>query len=192
MRLLVGLGNPGEQYSKTRHNAGFWLVDALAGQFPGTSWKSAQGGLLAEVQVNGKKALLFKPQQFMNNSGQPVSQLMRYYEISAEDLAIAADEVYVAPGSARIRKGGGDGGHNGWKSLLEQVSEDTFWRIRIGVGVYEQSPEKRMHQPALDQYVLQNLVTHERHQVNKMIDKLVPNLIKWLEHGSLAEETLHL
>ena len=191
-RVLIGLGNPGERYSKTRHNAGFWCIDAVAKQLDVTAWKEQFGGLLAQVRVGETTLFLFKPQQFMNLSGKPVRQLLDYYQIPVENICVAADEVYVKPGSARIRQGGADGGHNGWKSLGQHMVSDTYLRLRIGVGVYAQNPLERQQQPALDAYVLEPLPHDEFKRVEKLIDMVVPNLVQWAQHGQLEEETIHI
>ncbi|MCC2631792.1 MAG: aminoacyl-tRNA hydrolase [Patescibacteria group bacterium] len=193
MRLLAGLGNPGVQYVRSRHNIGFVCIDAVlkALDLPADG-RTFKGGELWETRLEGEKIAIFKPLQYMNRSGQPLREVMDYFDIATDDLCIAADEVYVAPGSIRIRRGGGNGGHNGWKSVLEHLEDDNFWRIRIGVGLYEQHPEKRMHQPALDEYVLQPIPPHDRDLAEKAIDNLVPNLIKWLRSGQMTEETIHL
>ena len=192
MRLVAGLGNPGDKYEKTRHNAGFWCVDALAKALDAGNAREFQGGLLQEARLDGEKVLLFKPAQFMNRSGLPLAQVSDYYGVHPEDILVAYDDVYVAPGSIRIRKGGGDGGHNGIRSLLEHIKPDAFSRVRIGVGLYEQDPQKRLHQPPLDEYVLQPLPQPDRELVAKAIDGMLPNLIKWLGTGELAEHTIHV
>jgi len=191
MRLLVGLGNPGPEYDHTRHNIGFEIVDLLAKKLDAT-WKAQKGSLIAEVRLGGEKHLLCKPQQFMNRSGEPIRQLVDYYQIAISDVCIVTDDVYITPGSARIRQGGGDGGHNGWKSIHEHLPATEFWRVRVGMGLYEQHPELRTHQPPLDDYVLKPLPSHDQKSVASLIDKLLPNLIQWLELGSLQEETLHI
>jgi PTH1 family peptidyl-tRNA hydrolase len=191
MRVLVGLGNPGPQYEKTRHNAGFWLVDAVAAHLGWSLWKEVQGGLLAKGVSNGEEVLLFKPLGFMNQSGVPVRQLLNYYKIEPADLAVALDDVYVAPGSARLRQTGGDGGHNGLRSILQQLNPDDFWRVKIGVGLYPQHEHEKANQPALDHYVLSPLPSHDHKNVIKLIDTLVPNLVAWLEHGTLTQATVH-
>lgn len=187
MRLLAGLGNPGSQYAQTRHNAGFWLVDKIAAT-QGASWKEFKGGELAQVAGG----FLFKPKSFMNHSGLPLRQALDFYKIGLDGLCVAADDVYLAPGSARIRRTGSDGGHNGWKSVLEHLDDEPFWRVRIGAGVYEQHPEKRQQQPPMDEYVLQRLPKEDADRINQLIDRLVPDLIGWLERGELEEETLHI
>lgn len=191
MRVLVGLGNPGEEYERTRHNAGFWLLDAIADHLGADSWRAFKGGEVAEVQLGGQKHLLFRPMQYMNRSGEPIRQLLEFYKLSTQELCIAADDVYIIPGSARIRRGGGDGGHNGWKSIMALLADDTFWRVRIGAGPYEQHPLKRRHLPPLDAYVLQPMPTSDQEKVDHLIDSLVPKLVQWLEHGDLSEETFH-
>lgn len=189
MRALIGLGNPGKEYQATRHNLGFECVDAVAEAFSLTGWKKAQGGEL----LTGDGFYLFKPLGFMNKSGTAVRQFLDYYNLEPADLAIAADDVYIAPGTARLRQSGGDGGHNGWKSVLEHLDTDSFWRVKIGAGVYEQHPDKRKTMPGLEDYVLQRLPKHDEKQAKELIDKLVPNLIEWLKHGTgLKEETVHL
>jgi aminoacyl-tRNA hydrolase len=192
MRLLAGLGNPGDQYRGSRHNIGFVCVEKVAADLGVATWRAFKGGLLAEGRAGEERILLFKPMQFMNTSGIPLRQVMEYYDIPADQLCVAADDVYVAPGSARIRKTGGDGGHNGWRSVLEHVDPDTFWRVRIGAGTYEQTPAKRRLLPDLEQYVLQTLPPHDAEKTGKLIDKLGPLLVQWLESGDLQEQTLHI
>lgn len=194
MRLLVGLGNPGEEYLHTRHNAGFVCLDAVALALEVKKWREVKGGKLAEVQLEGsiEKALLFKPMQFMNTSGIPVQKVANYYKIASPDIAIVADDVYITPGTARIRDTGGDGGHNGWKSIIKRLDPDTFCRVRIGVGIYEQHPEIRQNKGHLEAYVLKPLPVHDRKIVARLIDKLVPDLIKWLSTGEMEHTSLHL
>jgi len=187
MRLLVGLGNPGNEYEGTRHNVGFVVVDAVASVLGIANWKEFKGGLLAK---HGE-ILLFKPQIYMNRSGTPIRQVVDYYDIALENVCIVADDVYLPPGTTRIRHEGSDGGHNGWKSVLENL-EGAFRRVRVGVGIYEQDPQKRIQQPALDRYVLQRPSADDQKAVTEMVDSLVPNLIEWLEHGNLSEETRHI
>ena len=192
MRVLVGLGNPGEKYLNTRHNAGFQCVDSVAKELGVTVWSNFKGNLVADVRIGTEKAMLLKPQSYMNRSGEAISQLLSYYDIPTANLCIATDDVYIAPGSTRVRRGGGDGGHNGWRSIGEHVGSESFWRVRLGVGIYEQESEKRTHQPPLDEYVLQRMPQHEREMLIRAIDKVTPNLIHFLQQGVLIEETLHI
>lgn len=193
MRLLVGLGNPGAEYNHTRHNAGFVCVDAVAEKLGVTSWKEFKGGLLATTTLGKEKVLLFKPMQYINNSGVQVREVAAYYSIETIDMCVVSDDVYIHPGTARIRQSGGDGGHNGLKSLMASLDPDVFWRVKIGVGPYEQKPEDRHHLPPLEDFVLQKLPPHEEKSVQKLIDIVVPDLVRWLEHGdNLSQKTLHI
>ena len=192
MRLLVGLGNPGNEYVKTRHNIGFVCVDKVIKELKAGEGRSFAEGLLWEVSFGKEKALIFKPLKYMNRSGLPIQEVISYFGIDSKDVCVVADDVYIHPGSVRIRHTGSDGGHNGWKSVQEHIKPDNFLRVRIGVGIYEQHPQKRMHQPALDDYVQQPLPSHDRKSVENVIDKIVPNLIQWLEQGTLSEETIHI
>lgn len=191
IRLLVGLGNPGKEYSKTRHNLGFMLLDGVAKELGIKTWRTLLGSKIAETKLGETKIILLQPQNFMNRSGEQVSQILNYFDVPIKEVAIALDDVYIAPGSGRIRKSGGDGGHNGLKSVIGHL-EDSFWRVRIGAGLYEQDPQKREHHPPLDEYVLQPMPAHEQKMAKKLIDKVIPDLLKWLEHGELVEKTIHL
>lgn len=183
MRIIIGLGNPGDKYTKTRHNIGFYCLDLLEKMLPeDITWQNKYNGLIAEVFIDGEKALLFKPMQFMNLSGIPVKQLMDYLELKEEDILIIADDVYLAPGLGRLRVGGGDGGHNGWKSIIAHLNENKFLRLRVGAGIFAQDLESRNVNPALEDYVLQNMPVTDRKQVEKLIDKVGPNLINWLSN----------
>ena len=193
MRLLVGLGNPGVEYAHTRHNIGFDCIDAVAEKLGLNGWKECKNGLLALGTLGKEKIFLFKPMQFMNNSGVQVRQILDYYAISSDQMVVVFDDVYVKPGSLRIRQSGGDGGHNGLKSLLAHIPADDFWRVKIGVGLYEQKPEDKHHLPPLEDYVLRRMAKTEEKTVAELIDNTVPNLITWLEHGTgLEQKTVHL
>ncbi len=190
-RALVGLGNPGKQYTKTRHNAGFMCVEAVAKALGAGEPRAKFGGLLWEVKAEGLDVLLFQPTSFMNLSGKPTRELADFYELTGSNLAVASDDVYIRPGSVRIRQSGSDGGHNGWKSIQEHLPFADYWRVRIGAGIYHQEGEGRLHQPPLEDYVLQRLPASDLLQVEHLIDNLVPNLIRWLKTGELREETHH-
>ena len=187
MRVLAGLGNPGDEYERTRHNAGFWLLDKIGIDL---DWRLFKGGELAEFGSGTEKALLFKPMLYMNRSGEPLRDLLRFYKIDPKDVCIAADDVYLAPGIARIRESGSDGGHNGWKSIQEQITPDTYSRVRIGVGIYEQHPLRRAHQPPMERYVLQPLPDADMKEVALVIDEVTLLLLRWLQSGELEPQTL--
>lgn len=139
MRVVVGLGNPGEEYAHTRHNAGFETVDLLASDWGVTYWKNTCGALVGEGKVRHadgtlEKVIVAKPQSFMNLSGGPVSHLCREYECAPEDLIIIHDELDIPAGSTRVKKGGGHAGHNGLKSIIEKLGTRDFLRVRVGIG----------------------------------------------------------
>ena len=135
MKLIVGLGNPGSEYKQTPHNVGFDTIDLLAEQNDGSFRSNKRANArVAKVQLCGQSAWLVKPQTFMNRSGESVSQLMQYYHIALEDLVVVYDDVALQPGRLRIRAKGSSGGHNGLQSIIQQLGDSSFSRIRIGVG----------------------------------------------------------
>ncbi len=134
IRLIVGLGNPGKKYTQTRHNAGFWLVDGLVGRFHGAfRLEQKFSAEVARVNIDGPDTWLSKPITFMNRSGLAVRQIADFYKISADEILVAHDEIDLPPGVARLKRGGGHGGHNGLRDITGHFGKD-FWRLRIGVG----------------------------------------------------------
>lgn len=131
---LVGLGNPGPEYTDTRHNAGFWFVDRVAARLGG-SWRHEPklSASVCRVRSEGLDLWLVKPLTFMNESGTTVGALCRYYRFPATQVLVAHDELDLAPGIVRLKKGGGAGGHNGLTDLIAHVGAD-FWRLRLGIG----------------------------------------------------------
>jgi len=132
MKLIVGVGNPGGKYAGTRHNVGFEVVDLLTDRHQ-LSWESAPATALM-AKWRGENALLVKPLTFMNLSGHAIGELLRYFKIEVADLLVIVDEVQLELGRLRARPGGSAGGHNGLKSVIEQLGTDQFSRLRIGVG----------------------------------------------------------
>ena len=191
MRLIVGLGNPDEKYLRTRHNIGFYGVEKLAEYLSANNWKKQKDGLAAEVLVNGQKNLLYKPMLYMNLSGKSLRSIADYYHIEVADILVMCDDVYLAPGVARIRGGGGNGGHNGLKSIEEHLKSSSYARLRIGVGVYDQEPSTRENQPRLEKYVLEKISVQDLEKIDQVIDKAVPELVNWLEQGTVEDKTLH-
>lgn len=134
VKLIVGLGNPGREYESTRHNAGFWLVDLLARRHGGSfRAESKFGAELARVRIAGQECWLCKPQDYMNHSGRVTAAVASFYRIGVEALLVGHDELDLEPGTARLKEGGGAGGHNGLKDLIAHFG-DGFWRVRLGVG----------------------------------------------------------
>ena len=135
IRLIVGLGNPGREYETTRHNVGFWWVDELARQQK-LSFKNETKfhGLAARGQLQGHEMLLLKPQIFMNVSGRSVGALAQFYKIAPSEILVVHDDLDLPPGVARLKLGGGHGGHNGLKDIIAHLGARDFWRLRLGIG----------------------------------------------------------
>ena len=134
MKIIAGLGNPGAEYAKTKHNVGFMLMDALAAHLNAASWREAFHSLVLEVRIGGEKVFLVKPLTYMNNSGEALGPMLSYYKLDTEDLVVAHDDMDIPAGTVRIRKKGGSGGHNGIKSIIAHVGSENFARVRIGIG----------------------------------------------------------
>ncbi len=134
MYLIVGLGNPGEEYEHTRHNAGFDTLDLIADACGARYWKTECGALTAKGVVAGEDAVLAKPQSFMNTSGGPVKQLCNAYGIEPGQLIVIHDELDIDPGPIRVKFGGGHAGHNGLRSICDKLGTRDWARIRIGIG----------------------------------------------------------
>lgn len=135
LRLLVGLGNPGADYLRTRHNAGFWFIDALAQQLGARfGVESRLHAETAKVSIGGQSVLLLKPTTFMNKSGIAVVSALRYYKIAAEEMLVAHDELDLPPGTARLKFDGGHGGQNGLRDIMAHLGDGKFHRLRVGIG----------------------------------------------------------
>jgi len=133
MLLIAGLGNPGPQYQKHRHNVGFMAADAIHRRHSFSPWSKKFNALVAEGRIGTEKVLLMKPQTFMNLSGQAVGEAMRFYKLPTSDLIVLYDELDLPPGKVRVKRGGGSGGHNGIKSIDAHCGQD-YRRVRIGIG----------------------------------------------------------
>ncbi len=132
--LIAGLGNPGGEYERTLHNAGFWFVDELARKFGGSlSYQKKFDADVGKARIAGNEVWLMKPQAFMNLSGRPIRGVLDYYRLDAKQLLVAHDEIDLPPGTVRLKKGGGHGGHNGLRDIIRHCGAD-FLRLRIGVG----------------------------------------------------------
>ncbi len=135
IKLFVGLGNPGAEYEATRHNAGFWWVDALARELKvNLAFDKGYQGLVARASVHGHTVWLLQPQTFMNLSGRAVGALARFYKIAPEEILVVHDELDVVPGQAKLKFGGGHAGHNGLRDIHAQLGTGDYWRLRIGIG----------------------------------------------------------
>ena len=133
MKLIVGLGNPGAKYARNRHNIGFMALDMIASDHGFGPWKQKFQGLVTEGRFGSDRAVLLKPETFMNNSGQSVAAAMKFHKIDAEDVVVFHDELDLAPGKIRFKMSGGHAGHNGLRSIHAHIGAD-YGRIRMGVG----------------------------------------------------------
>ncbi|MCB1488073.1 MAG: aminoacyl-tRNA hydrolase [Bauldia sp.] len=167
MLLLVGLGNPGSQYSANRHNVGFMAVDAIHRRHGFGPWRRKFQAEISEATLAGEKCLLVKPQTYMNESGRSVSEAMRFYKLEPEDVLVIHDEVDLAPGKIRMKAGGGAAGHNGLRSIASAISND-FRRLRIGVG----HPGVK---EAVPHYVLHDFAKAEQAWLDPLIDAIADN-----------------
>ncbi|EGV31835.1 Peptidyl-tRNA hydrolase [Thiorhodococcus drewsii AZ1] len=135
IRLIVGLGNPGAQYEATRHNVGFWFVDALAEGFRESfRTESKFHGDLCRVTLAGSDVRLLKPMTYMNRSGQSIAAVARYFDILPEQILVAHDELDLPVGALRLKQGGGHAGHNGLRDTISALGTRDFWRLRIGIA----------------------------------------------------------
>lgn len=166
--LIAGLGNPGEKYAQTRHNAGFMAMDVMAQQL-GISLKTLKfKSLTASAVVGGKPVLLMKPQTFMNASGQAVREAAQFYKLPPERVLILVDDVCLAPGRMRIRKSGSDGGQRGLKDIIYQLASDQFPRIRFGVG------EKPSKDYDMADWVLGKVPKADQEPLFRCLEKALP------------------
>ena len=158
IKLFVGLGNPGPDYEATRHNAGFWWIDALARELkvnlvPERSYY----GLAGRTSVNGQSVWLLQPQTFMNLSGKSVASLARFFKIQPEEILVVHDELDLPPGEVKLKRGGSHAGHNGLRDIHAQLGSPDYWRLRIGIGHPGEKSEVAnwvLKKPAPDQRTL--------------------------------------
>jgi PTH1 family peptidyl-tRNA hydrolase len=153
--LVVGLGNPGREYARNRHNAGFMVADELARRYGGT-WKSKFNGELAEVRIDGHKVALLKPQTYMNDSGRAVSAAARFFKVEPDAILVVHDEGDFDLGRLQARLGGGLAGHNGLRSIASHLGTPDFLRLRIGVGRPERGDRRK-----LADFVLSDFEPHD-------------------------------
>ena len=135
IKLFVGLGNPGPEYASTRHNAGFWWIEQIARRLNATlAQERADKGLMARASVAGQSVWLLEPQTFMNLSGKSVASVARFFKITPEEVLVVHDELDLAPGEVKLKKGGGHAGHNGLRDIHAQLGSADYWRLRVGIG----------------------------------------------------------
>jgi PTH1 family peptidyl-tRNA hydrolase len=164
MKLIIGLGNPGYKYSKTRHNIGFRIIDEIANQRKFRVKKQEKEALTGSFHLQGDKVILAKPQTYMNNSGLPVRKLIDWYNIDVQDILIIYDDLDLKVGQMRIKRVGGHGGHNGMKSIFKHMNTNQIPRIRIGIG----RPPEYM---TVSDYVLGKFTKTEKKEIKKVVTK---------------------
>jgi PTH1 family peptidyl-tRNA hydrolase len=175
IQLIVGLGNPGPQYEPTRHNAGFWFLDELA--------RSCRQGFRSEQKfqsevarclLNGSECRLQKPMTFMNRSGQAVSSLTRFFRIPLQQILVVHDELDLPPGTVRLKRGGGHGGHNGLRDLIAHLGSKDFYRLRVGIG-------HPGHRDEVVDYVLRKPSKDDRREIDNAFDRalgVIPDVLE--------------
>lgn len=166
MLLLVGLGNPEPSYARHRHNLGFVALDAIAEAHRFGAWRTRFSSLVCEGHLNGTKVMLQKPQTYVNRSGFAVAQAMRFFKLPLSDLVVIHDELDLAAGKLRIKTGGGIAGHNGLRSIAENLGSREFRRVRVGIG-------HPGHKERVTGHVLGNFTTDDRRWLDPLLDALV-------------------
>src|SRR5471032_408590 len=163
MKLIIGLGNPGEKYERTRHNAGFWLIERFAAQIGTAMRKDAKFQALVGRHAESGVWLLL-PQNFMNASGRPVQMMASFFKITPAEILVVHDELDFTPGVAKIKQGGGIAGHNGLRDISARLGSHDYWRLRIGIG----HPGDRQ---AVSDYVLNRPAVEERAEIDGAIER---------------------
>ncbi|MGE5456103.1 MAG: aminoacyl-tRNA hydrolase [Ignavibacteriales bacterium] len=168
MRLIVGLGNPGREYSETRHNIGFLMLDAMIDKFK-LDFKDKNGGLFAETNINGEKIIFLKPQKYINLSGQVIRNYVDFYKININDIFVIHDDLDLAVGKYKLRHSGGSAGHNGLKDIERCLGTQNYKRMKIGISNNKDIDTR--------DYVLGKFSKSEKEQLNSTL-KIGPELLK--------------
>jgi PTH1 family peptidyl-tRNA hydrolase len=170
MKLIFGLGNPGKEYTSSRHNVGFMCINYFGKQYKIPTESKKAHARTGEGEVEGVKVVLAKPFTFMNRSGSSVKELMRKYDLKPEDLIVVHDDMDLPLGKIRIRVGGSSAGHKGINSIIEEITTPEFARIRVGIGHPEVPQDERgVHSPKVIDYVLNGFSSDEKQLLNKVI-----------------------
>ena len=186
IQLIVGLGNPGPEYEQTRHNAGFWFLEAMAHHLCGSfRYEKKFHGDICRVEIGGILLRLFKPQTFMNRSGEAIATLAGFFRITPSIILVAHDELDLAPGTVRLKRGGGHGGHNGLRNIASHIDGNAILRLRIGIG-------HPGHRQLVNNHVLSKPTSDERGMIDHAIDMALAE-IDTIVHGDVqrAMNRLH-
>ncbi len=183
MKLIIGLGNPGEKYEKTRHNAGFLAVDKIADnfQFPFFEFHRTFNAEISRDMIGSEKIILVKPQTFMNNSGEAVKAILDYYKMGPESIIVIHDDLDIAIGEYKVSKNRGSAGHRGVQSIIDYFGTKDFTRARIGIGInyrglavlFEEEDRKKI---PIEKFVLQRFSDEEMLELEKVFDKIASNI----------------
>lgn len=174
--LIVGLGNPGRKYARNRHNAGFLTVDRLARRHGLTFARRKSKARIAEGKIAGQRAILAKPQMYMNLSGEPVAMLARFFKVPRDRMLVVYDDLDLPLARLRLRPDGGSGGHKGLESIIQRLGTQVFPRLRIGIG-------RPAHGDPMD-FVLQDFSADEWAEMEAALDRAVKAIERWLAHGT--------
>jgi len=172
MKLIVGLGNPGQEYENTRHNLGFWVINNLAQKLKAELNRKKFNGLYYQTS----EYILLKPQTYMNNSGECIAAFLNYFQIPLDNLLVIYDDIALPLGKFRYRQQGSAGGHNGVKNIIRMVGSKLFKRLRIGIG-YERNFLIR-------DWVLKNFFPAEKEEIRKIMPNLIDSLQEWIEKNN--------
>lgn len=175
MHLIVGLGNPGSEYAKTRHNAGFMVLDRLANRHGITGVKSRFNAGVLDGQVAGHRCILAQPMTYMNRSGTTVSEAVNFYKLELKDLLVVVDEAALPVGTIRLRASGSAGGHNGLRDIEEKLGTEDYPRLRIGV----ESPTRASRKD----FVLGRFTEEQLAELDPALERACDAIESWLKHG---------
>lgn len=176
MYLIVGLGNPEQEYSNTRHNMGFDTVNKLAKQYNIEINKKKFKGIYGTGNIEGEKVIILKPQTYMNLSGESIKEAIDFYKIDNKNLIIIYDDIDIKPGTIKIRKKGGPGTHNGMKSVIQNIQMKEFSRVRVGIGMPEYKDD-------LINYVIGKISEEEKEKLDKSTTKAKEAVIEIIKNG---------
>lgn len=177
MFVIVGLGNPGSKYELTRHNIGFLTIDRLAGREGVRVDRIKFKSLIGEMNLNGEKVILVKPQTFMNLSGEAVREVMNFYKVDLENLLVVVDDIDITPFTIRLKKSGSAGSHNGMKSIIYNLNDDKFPRLKVGVGNNERKID-------LANYVLSGFEKKDQDKLENIIDTSCDAILDFIKNGA--------
>ena len=185
IRIIAGLGNPGEKYERTLHNAGFWFVDSLARKYGGSfRYEKKFDADYCRINLHGEDVWLVKPQGYMNESGGPIRGMIDYYRLRATEMLVAHDEIDLEPGTVRLKKGGGHGGHNGLRDVIRHCGPE-FLRLRLGVG-------HPGHKDQVTGYVLKKASADTAIDIERNIDQAIDVMPTLVNDGlNAAMKALH-